>query len=162
MKWLCLNIRKSHDSSVGIALGYGLNDRGSRVRFPAGLGIFLFTTASRTALGPTQFPIQWILGVLSLGVKRPGRETDHSPPCSAEVKNAWSYTPTPQYIFMAWCLVKHRDFTFTLTSVILMLSKKLIGLILCLRIFHEAKLKIVGPNFIRKVEMKMYIQTRRN
>jgi hypothetical protein len=31
---------------------------------------------------------------------------------SAEVKNAWSYTSTPQYVFMAWCLVKHRDFTF--------------------------------------------------
>jgi hypothetical protein len=29
-------IRWSHDSSVGIALGYGLDDRGSRVRFPAG------------------------------------------------------------------------------------------------------------------------------
>jgi hypothetical protein len=27
---------KSRDSSVGIALGYGLDDRGSRVRFPAG------------------------------------------------------------------------------------------------------------------------------
>jgi hypothetical protein len=22
--------------------------------------------------------------------------------------------PLPQYVFMAWCLVKHRDFTFTL------------------------------------------------
>jgi hypothetical protein len=30
-----------------------------------------------------------------LGVKRPGRETDHSSPSSAEVKNAWSYTSTP-------------------------------------------------------------------
>jgi hypothetical protein len=28
------------DSSVGIALGYGLDDRGSRVRFPAGAGNF--------------------------------------------------------------------------------------------------------------------------
>jgi hypothetical protein len=27
---------KSHDSSVGIALGYGLDYRDSRVRFPAG------------------------------------------------------------------------------------------------------------------------------
>jgi hypothetical protein len=27
-------------SSVGIALGYGLDDRGSRVRFPAGAGNF--------------------------------------------------------------------------------------------------------------------------
>jgi hypothetical protein len=25
-------------------------------------------------------------------VERPGREPDHSPPSSAEVKNAWSYT----------------------------------------------------------------------
>jgi hypothetical protein len=39
-----------------------------------GLGIFLFITASRTALGPTQPPIQWIPGALSLGVKRPGHE----------------------------------------------------------------------------------------
>jgi hypothetical protein len=50
------------------------------------LGIFLFTTASRTALGPTQPPIQCVPGALSLGVKRPGREADHSPPSSAEVK----------------------------------------------------------------------------
>jgi hypothetical protein len=40
-----------------------------------GLEIFLFTTAlSRTALGPTQPPIHSVPGVLSLGVKRPGRE----------------------------------------------------------------------------------------
>jgi hypothetical protein len=31
---------KSRDSSVGIALGYGLDDRDSRVRFPAGAGNF--------------------------------------------------------------------------------------------------------------------------
>jgi hypothetical protein len=35
-----------------------------------------------------------------------------SPPSSAEVKNAGSYTPTPPYIFMAWCLIKPRDLTF--------------------------------------------------
>jgi hypothetical protein len=69
-----------------LALGYGLEDRGSRVQFPAGLGIFLFTTASGTALGPTQPPIQWVEGALSLVIKRPGRETDHLPPSSAEVK----------------------------------------------------------------------------
>jgi hypothetical protein len=71
-----------------------------------GLGIFLFTTASRTVLGPTELPIQWVPGALSLGVKRPGCEADHSPPSSAEVKNAWSCTSTPQYASMAWCLVK--------------------------------------------------------
>jgi hypothetical protein len=51
-----------------------------------GLGIFLFTTAFRTVLGPAEPPIQWVPRVLSLGVKRPGREADHSPPSSAEVK----------------------------------------------------------------------------
>jgi hypothetical protein len=30
-----------------------------------------------------------------VGVKWPGRQADHSPPSSAEVKNAWSYTSTP-------------------------------------------------------------------
>jgi hypothetical protein len=39
-------------------------------------------------------------------VKRPGREADHSPPSSAEVKNACSYISTPQYAFMAWCIIK--------------------------------------------------------
>jgi hypothetical protein len=34
--------------------------------------------------------------------------------CSAEVKNAWSYTSIPLYIFMAWYLSNHREnFTFT-------------------------------------------------
>jgi hypothetical protein len=88
-------IWRSRDSSVGIALGYGLEDRGPRVRFPAGLGIFLFTTASRTALGPTQPPIQWVPGALSLGVKRPEREDEHSPPSSAEVKCVELYLHSP-------------------------------------------------------------------
>jgi hypothetical protein len=44
------------------------------------------TTASRTALEPTQPPIQWVPEALSLGVKRPRREADHSPPSSAEVE----------------------------------------------------------------------------
>jgi hypothetical protein len=60
-------------------------------------------------LGLTQPRIQWVPGALSLQVKRPGREADHSPPSSAEVKNALSYTSTSQYVFLAWCLVKHRE-----------------------------------------------------
>jgi hypothetical protein len=47
-----------------IALGYGLDDRGS---IPGGGWEFLFTAASRTALGLTQPPIQWVPGALSLG-----------------------------------------------------------------------------------------------
>jgi len=41
-------------SSVGLAAGYGLDDRGWRVfDSQRGLGIFLFTTESRPALRPT-------------------------------------------------------------------------------------------------------------
>jgi hypothetical protein len=40
------------------------------------------------ALEPTQPPIQRVPGALSPGVKREGREADHSAPSSAEVKNA--------------------------------------------------------------------------
>jgi hypothetical protein len=104
----------SRDSSVGTATDYGLNDRMIGVWIPAGLGIFLFDAGSRPTLRPTQPPIQWVPMALFLVVKRPGREADTSPPSSAEVKNAWSYTSTPLYVFVTWCLVKHRgNFTFT-------------------------------------------------
>jgi hypothetical protein len=91
----------SRDSSVGIALGYGLHDRGCRVRFPAGDGNSSLNHRVQNGSGPTQPPIQWVPAALSVGVKRPGREVDHSLPSSAKVKNAWSYTFTPQYVFMA-------------------------------------------------------------
>jgi hypothetical protein len=80
-----------------------------------GLGIFLQTTPSRTALGPTQPPIQWVPGALSLGVKRPRREADHSPPSSAEVKE-WVelYIHSPSTPSWRCAELKHRDnFTFT-------------------------------------------------
>jgi hypothetical protein len=73
-------------SSIGIALGYGQDDRGSRVRFPAGAGNFSLHHRVQNGSGPTQPPIQWEPGALSLGVKRPGREADHSTPSSAELK----------------------------------------------------------------------------
>jgi hypothetical protein len=85
---------KSRDSSVGIATGYRLEIGVLGFDFKRELGIFLFTTASRPALGPTQPPIQWVPGSFP-GVKRPRREADHSSPSSAEVKNAWTYTSTP-------------------------------------------------------------------
>jgi len=65
-------------------LGYGLDDRGFLSRQV--LGIFLFTTASRPTLGPTQPPIQWVPGALSLELRRLGSKADHLPPSGAEVK----------------------------------------------------------------------------
>jgi hypothetical protein len=38
---------------------------------------------------------QCVPGALSLGAKQPQREVNHSPPSSAETKNAWSCTSTP-------------------------------------------------------------------
>jgi hypothetical protein len=56
-----------------------------------------------------------------VGVKRLGREANHTPPSSAEVKNAWSYTSTPPYVFMEWCLVKHGDkFNFEMAKRIIL------------------------------------------
>jgi hypothetical protein len=58
----------------------------------------LFYNIISVLTGP---PIRWVPGALSLGVKRPGREADHSPPTRAEIKKTWVYTSTPPYVFMA-------------------------------------------------------------
>jgi hypothetical protein len=42
---------------------------------------------------PTERSIEWVQGALVPGVKRPGRETDHSPPSTAEVKNDGAIPP---------------------------------------------------------------------
>jgi hypothetical protein len=84
----------------------GLRSTWSGVRVPVSAGNFSlhqpFQTGSVAHL--SSYPM--VPGFLPLGVKRPGREAGHSPPSSAEVKNAWSYLSTPQYAFMAWCSVK--------------------------------------------------------
>jgi hypothetical protein len=89
------------DSAVGIATGYGMNDRWGRSSSPGRVKNFLFSTSSRPALGSTQPPVQWVPEALSSAVKRPGREADHSPPASSEVKKIWIYISTPPYDLMA-------------------------------------------------------------
>jgi hypothetical protein len=66
--------------------------------------MFLFSTVSKPALGPTQPPIDCVLRAISAGIKGLGREADHSQTSSAEVKND-SYTFTPPYVVMAQCLI---------------------------------------------------------
>jgi hypothetical protein len=99
------------------AMGYGLDDR--RFESRQGLGIFLFTTASRPALRPTQPPIQCTSGALSLRLKRLRHEADQSPPHRTRMRGA--IPSLPLYVFMAWCLVKHRD-NFTFTIILLFVS----------------------------------------
>jgi hypothetical protein len=77
----------SRDSSIGIALGYGADDRGSGVRFPAGAGTFSLHHRVQNCSGahPASYPMG--TRVFFLGIKRPGCEADHSSPSSAEVKD---------------------------------------------------------------------------
>jgi hypothetical protein len=66
----------------------------------------------------TQPPIQWVPGALSLGIKRPGRETDHSPPSSAEVKECnYTYTPPIRLhgTVLSYSTGTTLPFTFTLS-----------------------------------------------
>jgi hypothetical protein len=80
-------------------------------------------------MGPTQPPIQWVPGTLSLGVKRPGCEAHHSPPSSAEVKEyveLYLHSPNTPSLRDAQLKYKHRDnFTLTLSLFLLILSSNL-------------------------------------
>jgi hypothetical protein len=66
--------------------------------------IFIFA-ASRPALRLTQSPIQWVPGAASSGLKRQGREADHAPPFSAEVKNGGAIHPL---LHMSSCVVLNK------------------------------------------------------
>jgi hypothetical protein len=57
---------------------YGLDDRAIGVRSPAGAKDFSSNLCIQTSSGATQPPVQWVLGVLSPGVKaRPGAEVEN-------------------------------------------------------------------------------------
>lgn len=61
--------------------------------------------AYRQILLPTQHPVQQASGALCLEVKHPQREAYHLSQTSAEVRNIWTSSPTPHYIFMAYCVI---------------------------------------------------------
>jgi hypothetical protein len=69
---------ESRDSSFGIALGHGLDDRVSRVRFLAVAGNF--SLHHRVQNGSGAHPASYPMGTRGSfpGVKWPGREANHS------------------------------------------------------------------------------------
>jgi hypothetical protein len=87
------------DGSVGIATGNGLNDRGSEFESRKGQEFPLLHVVQT---GSGAHPASYTMGngALCPGLKRPGREADHSPSTSAEVKKMWIYTSTPPYFLM--------------------------------------------------------------
>jgi hypothetical protein len=91
----------------------------SGVQFPAGHETFLFTTVSRLALGPTQPPIQWAPGVLSLGIKWPGMKLPTHLRLMLRSIMHGAIPPLPQYTFMAWCPVKSTGTTLPVCLFVL-------------------------------------------
>jgi hypothetical protein len=87
----------SRDSAVSIATSWTTEGSEFKSRW---VNNFYFSMSSKQALRSTQPPLQWVPEALSPGVKRPGREADHSPSASAEVKKMWISASTPPYAFM--------------------------------------------------------------
>jgi hypothetical protein len=53
--------------AVGIATGYGLDDRGVGVRVPAGSKNFLFSMSFKPTLRSTLPPLRWVAGSKASG-----------------------------------------------------------------------------------------------
>jgi hypothetical protein len=84
----------SRDSSAGIATRLAL-DTGIGVQFQAEVRDFFFSITFTPAPGLIQSAIQWAPGAVSPEVKRQGREAEHSPPSSVEVKNGGAIPRLP-------------------------------------------------------------------
>jgi hypothetical protein len=54
--------KRSWERSVSIATNYGLGDQSGQSLSPSRVKNFLFSMFSRPTLGPTQSPMQWVLG----------------------------------------------------------------------------------------------------
>jgi hypothetical protein len=102
-----LHLTQSRDSSVSIALGYGMDDRGSRVRFPARAGNFSLHHRVQNGSGahPASYPMG--TGGSFLGDKAAGAWS--WPLTSIWCRSQWmsgAIPPLLQYAFMEWCSVK--------------------------------------------------------
>jgi hypothetical protein len=79
---------RSRGSSVSIVSDYGLDDRTIGVRSPAGANDFSSILCIQTGSGAHPASCTMGTGSPFPGAKtRPGRDADHSPPSSTEVKN---------------------------------------------------------------------------
>jgi hypothetical protein len=95
------------DSSVGIALDYGLDDRGSRVRFPAGAGNHSLHHRVQNSSGahPASYPMG-TRGSFPGGKAAGAWSWPLSSISCRGQRMSGAIPPLSQYAFMAWCLVK--------------------------------------------------------
>jgi hypothetical protein len=82
------------DSVVSMATGYWLGDRGVGVRVPVRARIF-FSPRPDQLWGPPNLLSNGYRRLFFQGVKRPGREADHSHPTNTEVEKCGSIYPFP-------------------------------------------------------------------
>ena len=94
------------DSSVCIATRYGLDGPGIVTRWR-----WDFLHPSRTALGPTEPPTQWVPGLFP-GVKRPKRGLDHTPHLVPRLKKSRVMSLLSTWDFVA-CSSVNRTLRFT-------------------------------------------------
>jgi hypothetical protein len=86
----------SRSRPVGIATGYGLDDRGVLVRIPVGSTISILHRFQIGSGTHSSLYTKGTEGAISSGVKRPGREPDQQSPITAEVKkemNQYIHSP---------------------------------------------------------------------
>jgi hypothetical protein len=80
--------KRSRGSSGSIVSDYGLDNRAIGVRSPAGAEDFSSSLCVQTGSGAHPASCAIVTGGPNPGAKaRPGRDSDHSPPSSAEVVN---------------------------------------------------------------------------
>jgi hypothetical protein len=89
----------SRGSAVGIATGYGLDDRGVRVRVPVGSTIVTSPYRSDRRWGPPNLLSNGYRTLFSPRLRQQGREADHPPQTSAEVKKMGMYISTLPHAF---------------------------------------------------------------
>jgi hypothetical protein len=79
------------------------------VQSPVGQrSFFFFPKFIHQPWGSLCLLFSWFRAV-SVGIKWPGHEADHLHPSYAKINSTCSFTYIPPYLFMASCLMKHRN-----------------------------------------------------
>jgi hypothetical protein len=113
--WKTERERTSHTSLSRYS--EGLADRGVAVRFPAGARDFPLFHSVQIGSGAHPASIQRVLAAVSLGVKLPGREADHSSPSSAEINNDGAIRPLIHGVVLNYIIKYRNNFTFTFFTI---------------------------------------------